>query len=106
MSNEENLDTPHVSAVAAIRRESEDGSAYWSDGDLAKVLDYNDYRNFLKVIAKARIACENSGQAEADHFVDVNDMVRIGSGATRKIEEAVTAEREKTDRAEFPTIIV
>lgn len=83
----ENTGASHASPFEDIRRESEDGGEFWSARGLAKVLDYNDYRNFLKVVEKARIACENSGQPVQDHFVDVTDMVTIGSGAKRKIQD-------------------
>ena len=74
---------PHASPFEAIRREAEDGSVYWSARDLAKILSYDNYRNFLKVIAKARIACEQSSQSVSDHFVEADEMVSIGSGAKR-----------------------
>jgi DNA-damage-inducible protein D len=79
----------HVSPFERIRRVSEDGGEYWSARDLAKVLGYDDYRNFLNVIQKARIACENSGRQASDHFVAVTDMVEIGSGAKRKITDVL-----------------
>jgi DNA-damage-inducible protein D len=78
---------PHASPFEAIRREAEDGSEYWSARDLAKILSYDNYRNFLKVIAKARIACEQSSQAVSDHFVETDEMVSIGSGAKRRVED-------------------
>lgn len=52
---------------------------------LAKVLDYAEYRNFIPVIDKAKIACSNSGQEVPGHFVDFHEMVRIGSGAERPL---------------------
>lgn len=33
------------------------------------------------------ITNENSGQAVSDHFAEVSDMVKIGSGAERKIDD-------------------
>lgn len=86
-NNSETSGTPLLSPLEAIRRESDDHTEYWSARELAKVLSYNDYRNFLKVVTKARIACQNSEQSEEDHFVDVTAMVKIGSGAIRKIED-------------------
>ena len=68
-----------------IKRIDPDGAEYWSGRDLAKALKYTDYRNFEEVITKARIACKNSRQAEEDHFVDVNEMVTLGSRAERQI---------------------
>src|SRR5207302_785882 len=70
-----------TSEFEKIRRRTEDGGEFWSARDLAKILGYTDYRNFVKVIRKAELACQNSGQKIGDHFVDVTDMVEIGSGA-------------------------
>ncbi len=60
------------------------GGEYWSSRDFADVLGYNDYRNFEQVIGKARLACFNSGERIDDHFVDITEMVEIGSGAQRR----------------------
>ncbi|HLB56633.1 MAG TPA: DNA damage-inducible protein D [Coxiellaceae bacterium] len=55
--------------------------------DLAKVLEYNEWRNFLMVVDKAKISCKNSKVQVSDHFVDVNNMVIIGSAAERRIND-------------------
>ena len=68
-----------------IRRVNPAGNEFWSSRDFARVLGYTDYRNFEAVIEKARTACFNSGQRVEDHFVDITDMVDIGSGAQRSI---------------------
>ena len=68
-----------------IRRRNAAGSEFWSSREFAQVLGYTDYRNFEQVIQKARLACFNSGQKVEDHFVDVTEMVDIGSGAQRAI---------------------
>jgi DNA-damage-inducible protein D len=52
---------------------------YWSARDLAKVLEYSEYRFFLPVLEKAKTACKQSYQEVNDHFVDVHDMVELGS---------------------------
>jgi DNA-damage-inducible protein D len=70
----------------AIKRLDNNGKEYWSSRELAKVLEYTDYRNFLAVIEKAKIACENSGEVINSHFVEANEMVQIGSGAEKPIE--------------------
>ena len=70
-----------------IKHILEDGTEYWNARELQHVLEYTDWRNFLKVVDKAKIACENSGIFVEDHFVDVNKMVEIGSGAERTIED-------------------
>jgi DNA-damage-inducible protein D len=37
-----------------------DGVEYWFARDLQLLLGYNEWRNFLKVIDKAKIACETA----------------------------------------------
>jgi DNA-damage-inducible protein D len=73
------------STFERIRRVGTDGGEHWASREIANVLGYADYRNFETVLRKARTACFNSGQAVEDHFVDVNEMVDIGSGARRSI---------------------
>ncbi len=81
-------DTSHNSPFEAIRRQSEDGSEYWSARDLSKILGYaTNYRNFRPAIEKAKEACKNSGQEIADHFADMRNMVNIGSKAQRKVDD-------------------
>jgi DNA-damage-inducible protein D len=66
---------------------AQNGIEYWLARDLQKLLDYTNWRNFLLVIEKAKIACLNSGQSVADHFVDVNKMVKLGSGGERQVDD-------------------
>lgn len=69
-----------------IKRKDNNDKEYWSSRDLAKVLEYTDYRKFLNVINKAKVACENSGEVIHNHFVHMDEMVQIGSGAERPID--------------------
>lgn len=62
----------------AIKHFDENDKEYWSSRDLAKVLEYADYCNFLGVIEKAKTACENSGEVIHNHFVDITEMVEVG----------------------------
>ncbi len=59
----------------------------WSARDIQQIFDYSEWRNFEKVIEKAKEACKNSGDKISDHFVDVNKMIGLGKGAARKIED-------------------
>jgi len=81
----EKTDRGHPSPFEQIKRTNEAGMEFWSSRDFAEVLGYGDYRNFESVIEKAKLACFNSGQRIDDHFVDVTDMVTIGSGAERPV---------------------
>lgn len=69
-----------------IKRLDDNGKEYWSSRELARVLEYPDYRKFLNVIDKAKIACENSGEVIHNHFVHKDEMVAIGSGAERPVD--------------------
>lgn len=71
-----------------IRRINPAGNEFWSSRDFARVLGYTDYRYIDAVVEKDRTACFNSGQRVEDHFVDVTDMLDIGNGAQRPIDEA------------------
>ena len=77
--------TGNGSPFERIRRTNAAGGEFWSSREFAQVLSCTDYRNFEQVIQKARLACFNSGQKVEDHFVDVTEMVDIGSGAQRAI---------------------
>jgi DNA-damage-inducible protein D len=68
-------------------QQTENGIEYWLARDLQILLGYTEWRNFVSVIDKAETACEMSGHTVADHFVDVNKMVELGSGSQREIED-------------------
>ena len=59
----------------------------WSARELQNIFNYTDWRNFLKVIDKAKEACKNSDNKVSDHFVEVNKMIELAKGAQRKIED-------------------
>lgn len=71
----------------SIKHINEYGQEFWYARELQIVLEYTDWRNFSKVIEKAQTACTNSGAQINDHFVEVNKMVEIGSGAERKVDD-------------------
>ena len=68
-----------------IKQIDEDGTEFWYARALAKILEYSDFRNFIKVIEKAKKACINSNYVLSDHIVEVNEMVDLGSGSNREI---------------------
>ena len=67
-----------------IKHIDEYGNEYWYARELQIALDYKEWRKFLGVIDKAEDACNNSNFTLSDHFVQVDKMVEIGSGAKRK----------------------
>ncbi len=67
-----------------IKHVDENGIEYWYARELQSVLNYKEWRKFENVINKAKESCKNSDITVFDHFVDVDKMVQIGSGAERK----------------------
>ena len=63
------------------------GIECWSARELQNILGYAEWRNFLKVVDKAKDACINAGEKLSDHFVDVNKMIDLAKGAQREIED-------------------
>jgi len=59
----------------------------WSARELQLVLGYSKWDNFKNTIEKAKSACKNAGVSVSDHFADVGKMVRLGSGAIRKVDD-------------------
>lgn len=51
-----------LSIFEQIRKIDSSGNEYWSARDLAKALEYSEYRHFMPVIERAKDACKNSGQ--------------------------------------------
>ena len=53
------------------------GIECWSARELQQIFNYTDWRNFLKVIEKAKISGEQAGEQITDHFVEVNKMIDL-----------------------------
>lgn len=59
----------------------------WSARELQEIFSYSKWDNFIKVIDKAKIGCENVGEKIADHFAELGKMVDLGSGSQREIKD-------------------
>jgi len=70
-----------------FRKIDEFGEDFWYARDLQEILQYTKWSNFIKVVDKAKVACENSGNSALDHFADVGKMVALGSDSQRKIDD-------------------
>lgn len=67
----------------------ENGVEYWLARDLQSLLEYDEWRNFAKVIDKAVISCDSAGQDPSHHFVGVNKTIPMPKGAEKKIDDYV-----------------
>lgn len=63
------------------------GIECWSARELQVIFNYTEWRNFVKVVDKAKTACENAGVNPSDHFVEVNKLIDLAKGAQREIED-------------------
>jgi DNA-damage-inducible protein D len=77
----------HASFEELVHHDKASGGEYWLARDLQELLGYAKWENFVKVIEKARTACQTAGSDPADHFLDVRKMVELGSGAVREIDD-------------------
>ncbi|MBQ3776714.1 MAG: DNA damage-inducible protein D [Fibrobacter sp.] len=69
-----------------LKHIDENGNEFWYARELQKALEYTEYGKFPPVIEKAIEACRKTGFDEGNHFAHVSEMVRIGSGAERKMD--------------------
>lgn len=67
--------------------QNEDGIEFWYARDLQKLFDYDEWRNFQRVIEKAKQACSTSGNEISHHFVDVNKVIEVGKGAQMEVSD-------------------
>ena len=66
-----------------IKKTNQIGQEYWSARELFTALEYIKWDKFLNVIAKAKEACENSGQSVSDHFPRVEKMIAFTKDSTK-----------------------
>jgi len=69
----------------SIKHVNEYNQEVWYAHELAKVLEYRDYRNFENSIYKAMEACKNSNNEISDHFGDVTEQILSGKGALQPV---------------------
>ena len=69
----------------AIRRTDENNKEYWSSRDLCNAIGYSTNWKFQNVINKAIAVANQKGMKIDDHFNQTVDMVKLGSGAYRKV---------------------
>lgn len=83
---EDNNISPLQSDFEQIKRLNQDGQEYWPSRDLCTALGYSTYQKFTRIINKAISIANNKGLDTAEHFNLLVEMVKLGSGAFRKVE--------------------
>ena len=70
-----------------IKHLDEYGNEYWYARELSKALEYSDWRNFLKVLNKAKVACKKSGLNVDEQLVEVNKLSKRNNNANVNIQD-------------------
>lgn len=83
---EDNNIPPLQSDFEQIKKLNQDGQAYWPSRDLCTALGYSTYQKFTRIINKAISIANNKGLDTAEHFNLMVEMVKLGSGAFRNVE--------------------
>jgi hypothetical protein len=85
MTGETNIQ-PIQSDFEQIRKTAESGHGYWSARELASALGYSTWQKFNRVLNKALQVAQNRGMEMGEHFNQVVEMVKLGSGSFREVE--------------------
>lgn len=80
-----NLKAKEYKTFEQIKHVSESGTEFWYGRELAGVLEYMQWRNFAKVLDRARLACKNSGYEIAHHFAEVSKTIVMPKTATKRV---------------------
>ena len=75
------------STFESIKHLDDYGNEYWYARELSKALEYSDWRNFLKVLNKAKMACKNSGFNVNEQLVEVNKLSKRHNNANVNIQD-------------------
>ena len=70
-----------------IKHIDENGIEFWYARELQKVLEYNKWENFEKVIIKAKVTCENTDISTNEHFLDIRKTIKMPKGAVKEIKD-------------------
>ena len=77
---------PMQSDFEQIKKVTEKGKEYWSARELATALGYSTWQKFNRVLNKALKVAHERGMVMGEHFNQVVEMVKLGSGTFREVE--------------------
>src|SRR5579863_2000462 len=79
-------DDPRV-RFDSIRQVNPYGEEFWSARDLMPLLGYESWRRFDETVERAKAACRNLGQDDADHFAGAGKVIVAGKGAKQELKD-------------------
>ena len=83
---ESNNISPMYSDFEQIKKSTEDGQEYWTSRDLCTALGYSTYQKFSRLLNKSIAIASGKGLNMTEHFNQTVEMVKLGSGTFRKVE--------------------
>jgi len=85
MDEQQNIQ-PMQSDFERIRKETADGKEYWSARELSNVMGYSTWQKFNRVLNKALQVAQSRAMNISEHFNLTVEMVKLGSGTFRKVD--------------------
>lgn len=85
MDEQQNIQ-PMQSDFEQIKKTDADGKNYWSARELSNVMGYSTWQKFNRVLNKALQVAQSRGMNISEHFNQMVEMVKLGSGTFRKVD--------------------
>ena len=85
MDEQQNIQ-PMQSDFEQIKKTDADGKNYWSARELSNVMGYSTWQKFNRVLNKALLVAQNRAMNISEHFNQVVEMAKVGSGTFRKVD--------------------
>lgn len=85
MDEQQNIQ-PMQSDFEQIKKTDADGKNYWSARELSNVMGYSTWQKFNRVLNKALQVAQSRGMNISEHFNQTVEMVKLGSGTFRKVD--------------------
>ena len=85
MDEQQNIQ-PMQSDFEQIKKTDADGKEYWSARELSNVMGYSTWQKFNRVLNKALQVAQSRAMNISEHFNQTVEMVKLGSGTFRKVD--------------------
>ena len=73
-----------MAEMEKAKRTNSVGNEFWLARQVAEILGYEDFRNFLSVMGRASEALRNNAADPSHHIVETNTVVRIRGGVKER----------------------
>ena len=85
MDEQQNIQ-PMQSDFEQIKKTDADGKDFWSARELSTAMGYSTWQKFNRVLNKALQVAQSRGMNIREHFNQTVEMVKLGSGTFRKVD--------------------